>query len=157
MSKEYRKRTEEIFQKLMETEELGNQTAKRVTNTLNLISNMNREQNERVADQFEGLSPADAKMATSALDKHFITDMNNLLNFLRSGFTKEQSFERLHTLNDGWKNYPTLANAMKVYSMDDRIEAAARGGAKYEGGFDEASGQLTFTFPKNTQERLEMV
>ena len=147
----------EIFNKLMETEEIGNRTAMSVSNTLNLINQTNKERNAQVSEKFSKSSPVLAKMKTQEIDNHFTVDMNNLLNFVRSGFSKDQVFENLSRLNDGWKKHPVLANALYKYSMDDKIIAAARSGAKYTGGYNQNTGEITFEYPRNVQERLEMV
>ena len=151
-------KTKEIFDRLMQSEEIGSNTASSIKNSLKLMDSLNKERSEQLVKDL-GVAPSfnRNRMKIQDVNNHFTNDMNNLLNFLRTGFGKEDAYKRLSELNDGWKKYPILANSLFKYAMDDRIVAAARAGAKYDGGYNESTGDLVFNYPKTVEERLERI
>ena len=91
------------------------------------------------------------------LDNMFVSDINLLLDFLRTGLRPEQAYAELAKVNDNWKQAPDLKNILLKYAVTPEISSAARMGATYGGDFDTSTNQLVFNYPNTREERSEMI
>ena len=147
-----------IMADLHQVDELGTLSRNKMVSNLEFIDQVHKERNIDRAEEFSDIiTRGFARSVGNDMNDHFTSDMNNLLNLLRSGLKPQDAYERLKVINDGWSAHPILANSMFKYSMDPDILAAARAGAKYSGGYDDYAGELVFDYPKTLEDRLEMI